>query len=495
MAGIKSLAKDTAIYGISSIVGRFLNWCLVPLYTNVFASDQYGMVTFIYSIVALLYIVLTYGMETGFFRFSNHDKWHDAKEVYSTTLISLATTSIAFTAAVALLLKPLSAATGCVDHPSFVMMMGACVAIDAFTAIPFSYLRQRQQPMRFAILKLVNIGLNIGLNLFFLVLCPMLGDAMRWIYKPEFGIGYIFLSNLIASTVNLLLMRSELTGFRWKFNGKLLSEMLRYSAPLLILGIAGIMNQTIDKVIYPWLVDDPAEAMRGLGIYGANYKIGIVMLMFIQAFRFAYEPFIFQRSKAEGEDRSAAYRDAMKYFCLFSTFIFLAVMFYIDILKYFIAPSYFEGLKVVPIVMAAEVFFGIFFNLSLWYKLTDKTMWGAYFSIFGLCITLTLNILLVPRVGYIGCAWAAFCSYGSMMLASYFIGRRHMAVNYQVGRILCYFALGAVLYYAGFYGLQALPLAVRLTLRTVLLVAFLVVVLRYEPLPLPGRLRKFLGKC
>lgn len=494
MAGIKSLAKDTAIYGISSIVGRFLNWCLVPLYTNLFAEDQYGVVTFIYSIVALLYIILTYGMETGYFRFSNHERWTDPTEVYTTSLISLATTSLAFIAAVAILLQPISGAMGCADHSSFVMMMAVCVAIDAFTAIPFSYLRQQRRPMRFAALKLVNIGLNIGLNIFFLVLCPMLGSAVSWIYRPDFGIGYIFLSNLIASAVNLLLMRRELTGFRYKFSPRLLREMLRYSAPLLILGIAGIMNQTIDKVIYPYLVTDHAEAMRGLGIYGANYKIGIVMLMFIQAFRFAYEPFIFQRSKAEGDDRSAAYRDAMKYFCLFSTFIFLAVMFYIDILKYFIAPNYFEGLTVVPVVMAAEVFFGIFFNLSLWYKLTDKTMWGAYFSIFGLCITLTLNIILVPRVGYVGCAWAAFCSYGAMMLASYFIGRRHMAIDYQVGRILCYFALGAALYYAGFYGLQSLPIALRLTLRTALLVIFLLAVLRFEPLPLPGRLRRLLRK-
>ena len=494
MAGIKSLAKDTAIYGISSIVGRFLNWCLVPLYTNLFAENQYGVVTFIYSIVALLYIILTYGMETGFFRFSNHERWTDPTEVYTTSLISLATTSVAFIAAVALLLQPISGAMQCADHQSFVMIMAVCVAIDAFTAIPFSYLRQQQRPMRFAALKLVNIGLNIGLNLFFLVLCPLLGSAVSRIFTPEFGIGYIFLSNLIASVVNLLLMWRELTGVKYRFNAQLLREMLRYSAPLLILGIAGIMNQTIDKVIYPYLVSDPTEAMRGLGIYGANYKIGIVMLMFIQAFRFAYEPFIFQRSKAEGEDRSAAYRDAMKYFCLFSTFIFLAVMYYIDILKYFIAPSYFEGLKVVPVVMAAEVFFGIFFNLSLWYKLTDKTMWGAYFSIFGLVITLTLNIILVPRVGYVGCAWAAFCSYGSMMVASYFIGRRHMAIDYQVSRILCYFTLGAALYYAGFYGLQSLPLALRLTLRTALLLTFLLAVLRFEPLPLPARLRRLLRK-
>ena len=253
MAGIKSLAKDTAIYGISSIVGRFLNWCLVPLYTNLFAEDQYGVVTFIYSIVALLYIILTYGMETGFFRFSNHERWTDPTEVYTTSLISLATTSLAFIVAVAVLLQPISGAMQCADHQSFVMMMAVCVAIDAFTAIPFSYLRQQRRPMRFAALKLVNIGLNIGLNLFFLVLCPLLGSAVSRIFPPEFGIGYIFLSNLIASAVNLLLMRRELTGIRYKFNPQLLREMLRRNAPRSIFGYIydpdGITREKLDWIM------------------------------------------------------------------------------------------------------------------------------------------------------------------------------------------------------------------------------------------------------
>ena len=247
----------------------------------------------------------------------------------------------------------------CDGHPSFVMMMAVCVALDAFQTIPFGYLRFRKRPMRFAALKLVNIGLNIGLNLFFILLCPWLmrqaPATVSWFYRPDFGIGYIFLANLLASVANMVLLFPELHGFRWRFNRELWGQMMRYSAPLLVLGIAGIMNQTIDKILYPHLVSDPAEAMYGLGIYGANYKIGVLLLVFLQAFRFAYEPFIFAHSKDSGKDRMAAYRDAMTYFVAFALLIFLGVMFYLDYIRYFISPRYFSGLKVVPLIMLGEL--------------------------------------------------------------------------------------------------------------------------------------------
>ena len=417
MGSMKSLAKDTAIYGVSSIIGRFLNWCLVPLYTIAFPVAEYGVVTFVYSVVAIALIVLTYGMETGFFRFANHERWSDPMEVYSTSLISLASTSSLFVILVALFLGPISHAMECSGHDSYVMMMAVCVAIDAFLALPFSYLRYKKRPVRFAVIRLVNIGVNIGLNLFFILLCPWLMKAapatVNWFYRPDFGIGYIFLANLIASCVNFVMMIPELRGFPYRFNKRLLAEMLRYSAPLLVLGVAGVMNQTIDKILYPTLAAGRGDALEGLGIYGANYKIAIVMVMFIQAFRFAYEPFIFARNKEDGaESRNRAYSDAMKYFVLFGFLIFLGVMFYLDIIKYFISPRYFSGLKVVPIVMLAELCFGIFFNLSVWYKLSDKTIWGAWFSLLGVAVTLALNIILVPRMGYMGCAWAALASYG-----------------------------------------------------------------------------------
>ena len=484
MAGIKSLMKDTAIYGMSSIIGRFLNWCLVPLYTIMFPVAEYGVVTYVYSVVALALIILTYGLETGFFRFANHDDYRDPMEVYSTGLISLAISSTLFIVAVALFLSPVSVWMECEGHPSYVMMMAVCVGVDAFTALPFSYLRFRKRPMRFAMLRLVNIGVNIALNLFFILLCPWLmkhaPGTVDWFYDPGFGIGYIFLANLVSTLLTLLMLWPELHGFVWRFNRKLWTRMLGYSAPLLVLGVAGIMNQTIDKILYPSLVSDPSQAMEGLGIYGANYKIAIVMVMFIQAFRFAYEPFIFTQSRERGENRLQAYRDAMKYFVVFALVIFLGVMYYIDIIKYFISPKYFAGLKVVPVIMLAELFFGIFFNLSLWYKLTDKTVWGMYFSLIGLAVTIGMNAVLVPRMGYMGCAWAALCCYTTMMVLSYFIGRSKYPIGYETGRILQYFVIAGLFYAVGYYGLETLSEWLRLSLRTLLLAGFVAVVLRRE---------------
>lgn len=489
------MAKDTAIYGLSSIIGRFLNWCLVPIYTNVFAADQYGIVTLIYSAVALLLIILTYGMETGFFRFANHERWTDPMQVYSTSLMSLGFSSIIFMVAACAFSGPIADMMECGAHPSYIWMMAIAVGIDAYTSIPFAYLRYKKRPVRFASLRLLNIGVNIGLNLFFILACPWLWENapewIAWFYEPEFGIGYIFLANMISSLVTLLTLYPEITAARPSFCGKLWREMIVYSYPLLILGIAGIMNQTIDKILYPMLVDDKAQAMTDLGIYGANYKIAIVMVMFIQAFRFAYEPFIFAQHKQKGSgDKNAAYRDAMKYFVIFGVFIFLGVMFYIDILKYFISPRYFSGLKVVPIIMAAELFFGIFFNLSLWYKLTDKTIWGMWFSLLGLGITLALNIAFVPRFGYIACAWAAFGCYGTMMATSYFVGLKKYPIGYDVKRLAFYIVLGAVLYAAGMWAIATPNPGLNMALRSVLLVAYLTAVFKVERITPRAILRK-----
>lgn len=484
MAGIKSLAKDTAIYGLSSIVGRFLNWCLVPLYTRMFPSAEYGVVTFIYSVVALALIILTYGMETGFFRFANHERYKDPMEVYSTSLLSLAVSSTAFIVLIMALIGPVSEAMHCGGHESYVAMMGLTVAIDAFCCLPFSYLRFRKRPMRFALLRLINIGLNIGLNLFFILICPWLWVQapgwIAWFYDPDFGIGYIFLANLISSAVTMLLLLPELRGFSWKFNPRLWREMIVYSAPLLVLGVAGIMNSTLYSILFPELYPDKAEAMSQLGIYGANIKIAIVMVMFIQAFRFAYEPFIFAKAKDRGDNRIQSYRDAMKYFVIFSMVIFLAVMFYLDILRLFIDKSYFSGLKVVPIVMIAEFFFGIFFNLSLWYKLTDKTVWGMWFSLLGLVITVVLNVVLVPRYGYMGCAWASFACYGTMMAVSYFVGLVKFPIGYQVSRLVFYFVSAIALwFFAELIAFGSKPW-LNMIIRTPLLAAYIFMAMRIE---------------
>lgn len=482
MAGVKSLMKDTAIYGVSSIVGRILNWGLVPLYTRLFPTEEYGIVTNIYAYVAVVLVMLLYGMETGFFRFANHDRWRDPMQVYSTTLISVGTSSLAFLIAIFAFAPSIAATLNCAEHTSFILLMGAAVAIDAFSSIPFAYLRYRRKALRFATLKFINIGLNIGLNLFFLLLCPVIHreapGLISWFYDPDFGIGYIFLSNFIASLVVLLLLIPQLK-VKFSFSGRLWKEMVRYSYPLLILGVAGIMNQTIDKILYPILITDPVEATRQLGIYGACYKIAIIMVMFLQAFRYAFEPFIFARDKGEGDTRRQAYADAMKYFIIVALFIFMGVMFFMPVLRYFISPAYFEGLKVVPVIMMAELFFGIFFNLSLWYKLTDRTIWGTWFSLGGLAITLAGNIIFVPRFGYMACAWSALACYGAMMTASYLIGQHYYPISYHLKRLGAYFALAMVLWGVG-EAVTTPYAAVNYAVRIILLGIYLVVVLKAE---------------
>lgn len=485
MANVRSLAKDTAIYGMSSIIGRFLNWLLVPLYTRLFLPDEYGVVTYVYAAVALALVVLTYGMETGFFRFANHERWSDPQQVYSTSLISLATTSTAFCVLFFLFRHPLSEALQCGAHTSYAVMMAITVALDAFTALPFCYLRYRKRPLRFAILKLLGIALNIGFNLFFLIICPWLMKhapaSVEWFYVPGYGIGYIFLSNLLSSALTLLVLMPDLTGFRWSFSGTLWREMIRYSAPLLVLGVVGVMNQTVGTLIFPYLYPGDAEAARAqLGIYSANYKIAIVLVMFIQAFRFAYEPFIFAQSKEKGESGRQSYADAMKFFIILTLFIFLAVMFYLDIVKILIQAKYWEGLKIVPILMLGEFFFGIHFNLSLWYKLSDRTAWGAWFSLIGLTVTIAVNIAMVPSMGYVGCAWAAFLCYLVMMVVSYFLGQHYYPIPYPMRRIGVYIAVAAAAYITGIYVVRSNVTAVDYGVRALILGAYVAFVCRHE---------------
>ena len=445
--GIKYLFKDTAIYGLSSIVGRFLKWCLVPMYTYCFTEAQYGVVTDLYAYAAIALIILTYGMETGFFRFANHERLAKTGQVYTTALSSLGVSSMIFIIIGCLLSPEITRWLEYADNPAYIWTMVVAVGVDAYTSLPFAYLRYKKRPIRFATLKLLNIAVNIGLNLFFILLCPVIWrtspEWIAWFYRPDFGIGYIFLANMISSLVVLMLVIPEIFAETYSFSGKLLREMLRYSYPLVILGIAGVMNQTIDKILYPMLAPDKALAMDGLGVYAANYKVAVVMVMFIQAFRFAYEPFIFAQNKEKGEDKTRAYSEAMKWFVIFGLFIFLGVMYFLPVIKYFISPKYFSGLRVVPIIMLGEFFFGIFFNLSLWYKLTDKTIWGTWFSLAGLAVTLILNFAFVPVYGYIACAWAAFCSYGFMMVASYIVGKKMYPIDYGIKRLALYF-LGAM---------------------------------------------------
>lgn len=455
MGSVKSLAKDTVLYGLSSIVGRFLNWMLVPLYTVMFSRAAYGEVTYIYSVVALLLSILTYGMETGFFRFASDKRFSSSNIVYTTTLMSLAATSTLFVCVVWMFLSPITRVMECEGHPSYVMIMAVCVAVDAFSAIPFAYLRFKHRPVKFAMLKIIGIAVNIGLNLFFILGCPWLMEhapgSVDSFYDPDFGIGYIFLSNLISSLVMLPLLWPEMTIGRWRFSADVWREMLRYSWPILVLGFAGVMNQNLDKILLPHLITDEAERMAMTGVYGACFKLAVVMVLFLQAFRYAYEPFIFDRAKAQGEDKKQIYATVMKWFVAFAMLIFLAVMVYMPIIQLFIGSKFRSGIGVVPIIMLGELFFGICFNLSLWYKLTDRTQWGMWLTLIGLAVVVTLNVALVPRIGYYGSAWASFACYGTMMILSYLLGQKYFPVNYHVSRLALYFFTSL-----GLYGLTRL---------------------------------------
>ena len=480
---MKNLAKDTAIYGLSSIIGRFLNWMLVPMYTRVLVSTgEYGIVTNIYGWVALLMVILTYGMETGFFRFINKNDEQEPMRVYTSTLYSVAFTSSLFIIFCLLFLRPLSGALSYGTHPEYIGMMACIIAIDAVCCIPFAYLRYRGKAVRFATLKLINIFLNIFLNIFFLVICPKLNESfpelIDWFYRPDYGIGYIFIANTFTTAVTFILLISDMwPAIRAKFDFGRLKKILRYSFPILILGIAGIFNQTADKILFPFLFEDKDYAVEQLGIYGACFKIAVVMVMFIQAFRYAYEPFVFAKHKSE--DNRMAYVEAMRYFIIFALFIFLGVTFYMDILKYFVAPEYYPGLSVVPIVMLGELFFGIYFNLSIWYKLTDQTMWGAFFSTLGCVVTVAIIVLFVPRFGFIACAWASFASNLLMMLFSYFVGQKKFPVPYDLRSVFFYGFLATAFYLAGML-LQIDSLVWRLAYHSVLIILFVGIIFKKE---------------
>lgn len=498
-SGMKGLAKDTAIYGLSSIIGRFLNWCLFPLYISVFTPLEYGQTNRIYNYVAVIFILLTYGMETGFFRFMNK-KEENAPKVYSTSLITLASTSILFILLCFSFITPISELIK-YEQKGHIMMMAMTVAMDAFMVIPFAYLRYQKRPMRFMAIRMTFVLSNILFNLFFLLLCPWLYktfpdlDLIKF-YHPDFGIGYIFLSNLLSTLIVLLLLiPNTMKGLKFQFDNALLKRILKYSFPLLILGLAGSINQAVAGLVYPYLFDTTQEADTQLGIYNASLKITVVITMFIQAFRYAYEPFFFGKNKEK--ESTKPYADAMKYFIIFTLFIFLGMMFYIDIIKYLmniIGKDFIAGLDILPYAMLGEIFFGIYFNLSVWYKLTDKTKYGAYFSIFGCIIQLTMNIVLVPMYGYIASAWATFACNLIIMTISYFFGQKYLPIKYDLKSIFIYFILAIGFYAAAMYP-QIDNDVLRLAYRTVFLLLFAFIVIKKDiPLKEIPIIKKYIKK-
>ena len=422
MNPLKKLASQTAIYGLSSVVGRLLNYLLVPLYTRYFLPAEYGVVTELYAYVAFLVVMLTYGMETAFFRFS---KKEETTKVYSTTLISLLISSVVFVGLIFLNSSAISQWLGYANHPEYIQFFALIIGMDAVASISFAKLREQDKAMRFAFIRIINIMVNIGLNLYFIV-------------YQEYGIAYIFIANLVASVITLLMLFPQMISSSWVFDKKLWKKMMIYALPLLIAGLAGMTNETIDRILLKHLLPNTDMAASELGLYGAFYKLSIIMILFIQTFRFAAEPFFFAQEK-EGNSRKI-YADVMKYFTIIMAIIFLGVTIFYDVLKGFLGSEYHDerGFLVVSILLLANLFLGIYYNLSIWYKLTEKTKYGAYLSIFGAIITLSLNFTLIPVLGFVGCAWATLVCYFSMTVASYYLGKRHFSVPYQVKRIALY---------------------------------------------------------
>ncbi len=472
MGNMKSLARDTAIYGLSSIVGRFLNYLLMPLYTHVISASQggYGVVTNLYAYTALVLVMLTFGMETTFFRFAN--KGDDEPDTVFTAAFALVTAlALAFLLGVWWQADGIAALLGYSGHVSYILMMAMAVSLDAIQAIPFCLLRYQGHAVRFACLKLLFIVLNIGLNLYFFL----------WVGVTD--VWYVFMLNLVCTGIISFFFVPDLLRIRWHFSLSLLWRMLGYSWPILVLGIAGILNQAVDKMIYPLVCPDQAEGIRQLGIYGACVKVAMIMAMITQAFRYAYEPFVFARSR--DADQRQTYALGMKYFIIFTLLAFLCVMGGMPLLKHLIGADYREGLGVVPIVMAAEIMMGVYFNLSFWYKLIDKTIFGAVFSLAGCTVLIAVNVLFIPRYGYMACAWGGFLGYATAMVLSYVVGQHYSPIRYPLGSIAVYVLLAAFL-----YGLMTLvpgqwPDVARLAVNAVLVMAYVGHVLWHD-FPLSG---------
>ncbi|MGZ8157423.1 MAG: oligosaccharide flippase family protein [Methylobacter sp.] len=451
MSIIKKLASQTAIYGLSSIFGRFLNYLLVPLYTYYFTAAEYGVVSEFYAYAGFFSVLLLFGFETGYFRF--RDKDQPGRDVaYSTALLFVVLLNLGFFALILLINTRLSAALNYADHPEYVLCFSMIFILDAIAAIPFARLRAENRAFRFAGIKIVEIGVTVLLSLFFIIYCPKLyaENPESWIapvYNPAIGIGYIFIANLMASGFKFLLLAPQLSGLAWGFDRALFGRMVRYSLPMAVIGFAGIINEMLDRALLKYLLPyDVQTNMKMLGIYSACYKLSILMSLFIQAFRYAAEPFFF--AYADKSDARKVYAAVLKFFVIFCVFIFLLVTLFIDFFKYFVGEEFRAGLEVVPILLLANLCLGIYVNLSIWYKLTDRTLMGALVSLAGAALTIVLNLWWIPLFGYVGSAWATLACYGSMAIVSYLLGQKYYPVDYDIKRVIGYIGLGIGLYYA-----------------------------------------------
>lgn len=451
MNPLKRLASQTAVYGISSIVGRFLNYLLVPLFTYYFTPAEYGVVSEFYAYAGFFSVLLLFGFETGYFRFRNKDS--TVPDVaYSTALRFLLGANLTFFFLLWIASSGIAGALQHGTHPEYVAWIAAILALDAIGAVAFAKLRAEEKALRFAGIKVFEILINVGLCLLLIVYCRSAHEQspssfFGALWDPAIGVGYIFIANLVASCIKLVLLAPQLRGITQGFDSALFGKMLRYSLPMVIIGFAGIINEMLDRAIMKYILPGtPQENLAQLGIYSACYKLSIAMSLFIQAFRFAAEPFFFAHAKDKNAPQT--YADVLRYFVIFCAFIFLLVTLYIDLFKYFVGEPFRAGLSIVPILLLANLFLGIYVNLSIWYKLTDRTLMGAYVSVGGAVISVALLFWWVPQFGFEGAAWATLVCYFSMTLASYLLGRKYYPVPYPVARVLGYIGFAVLLYLA-----------------------------------------------
>jgi len=461
MRPLKDLAGQTIVYGLPSIIGRFLSYLLVPLYTYTFSTGDYGKITFLYAYISFINILLTYGMETSLFNFSRLEE--NKKKVYRTILLSVVCTSVLFIILIGTFRETIAGWVHLPEHPEYIVWLAIILGTDAVCAIAFAKLRQLNKARRFATIKTLNIVIYILSNLFFILICPIIYkhpesffySLIQPVYNPTIGIGYILISNVIASVATLLMLVPDLLGAGKGseihevssvqiFDLVLWKRMMPYAMPLVFAGLAGMVNETLDRVLLQYLLPKDISWQQG-GIYSACYKLSIIITMFVQAFKYAAEPYFF--ANAHEKDFTKTFADVVKYFIIICLLIFLGTMLNLSWIKYFVSKNYWSGLQVVPILLMANLCLGVFYTLSIWYKLGNKTLYGAYLTIIGAIITIVLNIYWIPRIGYIGCAWATLICYATVMVLSYFMSRKQLPVKYDFFRISIYFALSLILYF------------------------------------------------
>lgn len=443
MDEVKKLAGQTFIYGLGTIIPRFLNYAVMtPFYTRIFSRelDQYGIITELYAWMAILLVLLTYGMETGFFRFSQ--KYDDYKKVYSTALISLLITSAIFVVLVNVFIEPVASFMKYSNNKDYIQMFAGIVAIDAFNAIPFARLRKENRPIAFSIIKIINVLITLGLVIFLLKIAPVIWEKssgwFRDLYNPDYKVGYVFVANLAASACTLLMLLPVILGIKFRFDTGLWYRMVNYSFPLLLAGLSGIINDVLDKVILRRMIGTE-DALAVVGKYGAGYKIGVLMALFIQMFRFAAEPFFFERAKYDNAKKT--YAEVMKYFVISMLVVFLFINLYITGFQYLIAYNYRESIVVVPIISMGYLLYGIYINHSIWFKINDMTIYAVYITLTGAVITVLINVIFIPMYGYMASAWAHVASYGGMIVLSFLFAEKRYKVNYNMKQLIPYFVL------------------------------------------------------